>query len=312
MPVPTRYNGVALIGAVVFALLARDGRAALRGVVRCGLGFAVVSLPWWVRNAFVAGDPFFSLYRWGVYFSPTGGSRNTRTLLNMIEPDASSPLAMHPVAKLRLLLPMLLLQWPPASAEPLGLRRAVAGLLAQGSCRLGILLLAVATTGIVAIALPRGRYFVPLLPALLAVGAASWLRYGGRARWIGLALLLLAPVLPSWPEEASTCTCPARGAARRVPFPPRGEPESWGTCLTPDDLVFADDASRVVWDSGAVTIWLAASEGDFWTIVGRYPVDFVFLGGRKDLLTPRFARYFEPRPDCAKSLYQRRDRAIPR
>lgn len=305
----TRYNGLALIGAVLCVLLLRDGRAARRDILRCVLGFALVALPWWVRNALVAGDPFFSLYRWGAYFSPIGRTGNTETLLHMLEPDVSSALAMHPVAKLRLLLPMILLQWPPASAN---LSACFALLLAcwrRDRVAWGILLLSAATTGIIAIALPRGRYFVPLLPALLAVGAASWLRYGGRARWIGLALLLLAPVLPSWPREAPDLALYRALLREPPPHPAPGAREPWVACLSPDDLVFAEDASRVVWETGALTIWLAAGEADFWTIALRYPIDFVRIRTRKDLLTPRFEAEFEAPPECGGTLYRRRESA---
>ena len=303
----TRYNGIALIGAVLFALFVGGGRNRRRDVLRCLFGFALVASPWWIRNALVAGNPLFSLYRWGVYLSPVGRARNTETLLHMIAPDLGSPLAMHPIAKLRLLLPMLVLQWPPASAN----LAACAGLLLacwrRSPVALGHLLLAAATTGIVAIALPRGRYFVPLLPALLAIGAASWLRYGGRARGVGVALLLLAPVLPTWPPEAGDLAF-FRAVLRAEPGRvSRSEAEPWVACLSPADLVVAERASDVVWKTGATTIWLTCSEADFWTIVERYPVDFARVTRRKDLLTPRFHAAFEPVPDCGPTLYRRRE-----
>jgi len=302
----TRYNGVALFVAVVCVMVASGGRAAWRDVARCSFGFAAVSLPWWVRNALVAGDPFFSLYRWGAYFSPTARIGNTKTLLNMLQPDIHSEFAMDPVTKLRVSLPMILLHWPPASANLSACVALVLGSVRRDRLAWGVLLLAVATTLIVAIALPRGRYFVPLVPSLLGVGAACWLRHGGRLRGVGLALLLLAPVLPTFPQEAADLSL-YRAALRGPPTKsPRIEPEPWAACVKAGDLVLAEDASRVVWDTGAVTIWMAASNADFWTILERYPVDSVLIESRRDLLTGRFRQEFVAPPECGGALYRRR------
>jgi 4-amino-4-deoxy-L-arabinose transferase-like glycosyltransferase len=302
----TRYNGVAVLGAVLCVLLVRGGREARRDVALCLLGFVAVSLPWWLRNAQVTGNPFFSLYRWGVYFSPIGVRDDTRTLLNMLEPDVHSEMAMHPLEKLRLLLPMLLLLWPPAAANLSACAGLALACWRRERVAWGHLLLAGATTLIVAIALPRGRYFVPLLPALLAIGSASWLRYGGRLRLPGLALLLLAPLLPSVPIEAQDMALYRLmlRAPPRTAQAPRS-PEPWQACLGPGDVVFAEEASALAWKTDALTIWLSASAADFWTIVEREPVSHVYLRRRTDLRTPRFERSFEPLPGCGPFLYRR-------
>ncbi|MFP6641071.1 MAG: hypothetical protein VCC04_12570, partial [Myxococcota bacterium] len=82
----------------------------------------------------------------------------------------------------------------------------------------------------------------------------------------------------------------------------------WASCITdagPHPLVVAEDASRVVWETDATTIWLPATGEDFWTIVDDYPVEFVYLTTRQDILADPFLAHFEPREDCSPRLYQR-------
>ncbi len=299
----TRYNGIVLLPFALGWLWFDPARR--RAVSACLGGFALVALPWWVRNALVTGNPVFTYYRWGIWFSPRTRTYTT-TLLHMLEPSTSAPTAMHPLEKARLLLPAMLISWPVASANLSACVGVVVAAFRRERLSLLFLLLALATTVGLSLALPRGRYFAPLFPTLLALGVAGWMRFGGRLRAPAIALLLAAPLLPSIPREAPDLTL-----MRRLVFGSEGGEidDPWAPCVGPGDLVVAENASRVMWISDATTIWLPASERDFWRVVEAHPVTRVYLERRRELLTDRFAQAFEPMPECGPNLY--RPRAAP-
>jgi hypothetical protein len=218
----------------------------------------------------------------------------------MLEPDPGAATAMHPLEKLRLLLPTFFLRSPFVAAN---LAACVGvGLAALRRDRLAWVFaaLAVASTIGLALALPRGRYFAPLFPALAALGVAAWLRFGGRLRFAGAALVLAAPLLPAFPPEA-----PDLILLRELVLAPRSfEPEHpYTACIRAGDLVVAEDASRVAWITDATTIWLPASRRDFWRVVEAHPVDWVHLERRTELVDERFTARFPPRPECGPGLY---------
>ena len=136
----------------------------------------------------------------------------------------------------------------------------------------------------------------PVWPLLLAAGFALGGEHGA------VAQVLLGAV-----HLASIAAALALALLHAPPTQsPRVAPEPWATCVKAGDLVLAEDASRIVWDTGAVTIWVAAGNADFWTILERYPVDYVLITSRRDLLTRRFQREFEAPPECGGALYRRR------
>jgi hypothetical protein len=69
----------------------------------------------------------------------------------------------------------------------------------------------VATLVAAALTLPFGLLFAPLVPVMLALGAAAWVRHGGLLRWPALALLLLTPLMRPIPRELADLD---RGAQR--------------------------------------------------------------------------------------------------
>jgi 4-amino-4-deoxy-L-arabinose transferase-like glycosyltransferase len=302
----TKYNGGILLP---FALLylALD-RARWRAVPECAAGFALVALPWWIRNWLVTGNPLFTYNGWLIYFSPFARSYTT-TLIHMLEPDRNAPTAIAPLEKARLLLPQLLMFWPPASANLVACVGLVVACVRRNRLSLCFAGLALATTVGLSFALPRGRYFAPLFPTLFTLGIVGWLGVRSHWKWLALTALLAAPLLPAFPPSAPDLAMLKQLILRsgKVEFPAN----PWARCLAEAEqpLVVSADASKVAWVSDVVTIWLPASERDFWRVVETYPVEFADIGGRKELLNARFAQHFEARPDCGPHLYQRRPAA---
>ncbi|MGH0032557.1 MAG: hypothetical protein ACQGVC_22425, partial [Myxococcota bacterium] len=183
-----RYNGAVLL-PVALALLWWRARSP-RALALCAAGFLACVLPWWVRNLWVVGDPFYSLLNLNLYIAPlmtrVGGS-----LFFQLEPDLASGVAADPLRKALAQLPLLLGRLPFASANLAAFAGVAWGCWRRDRLCLGFAVVAVATLGVVALALALGRYFVPLVPVMLALGAAAWVNHGGRLRAPALALLLL-------------------------------------------------------------------------------------------------------------------------
>jgi 4-amino-4-deoxy-L-arabinose transferase-like glycosyltransferase len=296
----TRYNGAVLFPIALLWAFLEPRR--WQAVAWCVAGFAAVALPWWIRNLLITGDPFFTYYRWGLFFSPYTVSYST-TLLNMIEPRLDAPWAMDPREKFKLFFPMMVERSPFVAANAaacVGL--ALAALKRDRESLLFVALAAVTTVGL-AFVLARGRYFAPLFPVLLALGVAGWRRHGGRFSTLGLALLLAAPWLPPAVEKAQDLAL----FEALVPTPRRAPPPPpWAPCLGPENLVMGDDASRLAWVSDATTLWMPASAPEFWQIADGYPVEFFYVNERKDVLDHRFAAAFETVPGCGPDFYRRR------
>ena len=216
----TRYNGL-LLFPVLLALLWASHPRAMRPLLWCSAGLALVVLPWWLRNLWLTGNPVYSLLNLNLYFSPFVTGMHD-SLYYVLEPDFDSAIAMHPVAKLQRQLPELIASWPLAS---LNLAACIGVLLACARGHwpsVGFAALAIGTTLAVAFGLPQGRYFVPFLPLLLALGASGWTRYGGRLAAPALALLLLAPALALLPRTAQRPHDVARLLRMGAQRPPKG------------------------------------------------------------------------------------------
>lgn len=301
-----RYNGAVFLPVALVAVAAR-GRA--RAGLACAGGFGLVALPWWLRNQLVLGDPFYSLLNLNLWMSPEV-ERANGSLLFAVEPDLGSELAMHPLAKLRVNLPALLAHFPLASANLAALAGVVLACIRGERTSWAFAAVAGATTLAVALAFPYGRYFVPLLPALLALGSAGWWRHGGRARVPALALLLAAPLLPAIPREPPDmevfrAAVPALREARRRGAEP-GVVRAGAGCLAGRPLVIAQAAARVAWEADAIAIYAPADPDEFWRIVAEQPVAWAQVSRLPVLAGERFAEEFAPRPGCGPDVYERR------
>jgi 4-amino-4-deoxy-L-arabinose transferase-like glycosyltransferase len=300
----TRYNGIVLGLPVALTLLSQR---RLRPFLLCGLGFAAIVSPWWIRNLVVTGDPFYSLYNLTLWFAPA--TRPGFSLNYMIEPDLTSAAAMHPFEKVGIQLPQLLRQFPLVSANPAACLGVVLGALRRERLSLGFLGVAVAMTLISAVVLARGRYFVPFLPVLLALGAVGWSRAGGRVREVGLALLLLAPLLPRWPSELADLKL-TRAAFEAARFHPSAKPgpSSLQACLGHGrrPVVLAQDAERITWATDAISIKLPGRPDVFRRIVEEYPVEYLQLRDADRFPREAIEAHFEPTPGCGPGLYERR------
>jgi hypothetical protein len=175
--------------------------------------------------------------------------------------------------------------------------------------------LAIGTTLAVAFGLPQGRYFVPFLPLLLALGASGWIRYGGAVAAPALALLLLAPLLPSVPEQRNDLRMVRgffeweRNALQKDPSRYRREEAAFAAmsrCLGDRPLVLAQDAARLVWETGAIAIYASNHPEDFWRIVDEAPVEYAQMERFRKIDENEFGRRFERRSDCGPGLYERR------
>jgi len=307
-----RYNGLVLLPVILlFLALRREGISRLGW---CVAGFAAVAAPWWLRNLAVFGDPLYSPLALNLYMSPELTARNA-SLLYMLVPDLSSAVAVDPIIKATRQLPELLLEWPLASANLAACLGVAWACLRRDRLSLALAAVAAATTLGIALALPMGRYFMPLLPAVLGLGAAGWARYGGRLRIPALALLLAAPWLPEIPRPIHDVAflragmAVTRQAYRERRADPAGRQKvaaALSRCLSEDSLVVAQNAAGVTWDTGAVAIYSPASDADFWEIVEQHPVEYVHLPNFKRIARDRFESEFRAVPDCAPDLYERR------
>jgi 4-amino-4-deoxy-L-arabinose transferase-like glycosyltransferase len=309
----TRYNGLVLLPALLLLVAAR--RRRVRPCLALLAGFAVVGAPWWARNVVVAGDPTYSLLNLNLYMS-TRFLGPHQGLLYTLAPDLSSPLAMSPLAKAAGQLPALLAQWPLASANLVACLGVALACLRRDLLSLAFAVVAGATTVGISLALARGRYFMPLVPTLLALGVAGWARHGGRLRIPALALLLAAPLLPeipaAWQDIAFQQAVMARTRAayrdgRTGLDEKRDAARALSRCLGPNDLVIAEDAAEIAWLTDTIAIQMPMTEADFWTIVDEHPVRYARGARLRRISRDAFAARFRPRSDCGPDLYERRD-----
>jgi hypothetical protein len=308
----TRYNGIALAPVIALWLLIDTRR--WQPLAWCAAGFVAVALPWWLHNFVITGRPFYSLLNVNLYMAPFVRLGQT-SLIYQVEPDFASATAMHPLEKARLQLPILVRHWPLASVNLAACVGVALGCVRRDRASLAFAIFALGTTVGLAFALALGRYFVPLVPLLLVLGVAGWMRFGGRLRVPGLALLLAAPLLPAIPATAPDLALARDGVAlaRSLGAPPpavqrvRAAAEAARKCLSPGSLVVGESVSPLVWETGTLAIYLPSTREDFWDIVDSHPVDFVNIRQRRWVGRRQLARRFVARPDCGEHLYERRD-----
>lgn len=291
----TRYNGAVLLPMALGLLAVR--RAPVRSLAACALGFAAVALPWWIRNTLVAGSPTYSLLNLNLHIAPVmtrlGGS-----LFFQLEPDFTSRVAADPLVKARQQLPLLLRQLPFASANLAAFAGVLLACWRRDALSLGFAFCAGTTLLVVAFALAMGRYFAPFLPVMLALGVAGWLRYGGRLRVPALALLLLAPLLPSFPAPLPDVAW-IRGFPHEARARGPRQAAADAPCLEGHPLVLAEDAARLVWRHDVIAIYAPSRPEVIRRIAERYPIALAYLPDAGRLPDTGFAA----RPDCGPGWY---------
>ena len=303
----TRYNGALLLPAALVLVFAR--RRTPAALALCCAGFLAVAAPWWLRNLWLTGDPFYSLLNLNLWITPQPTPHGA-SLFFQQQPDLASRAAAEPVSKLAAQLPFLLGRLPFASANLVAFAGLLLGCLRRDLLCLAFTALCAATLVVAALALPLGRYLAPLFPVMLALGAAAWLRFGGRLRGPALALLLLAPALPGVPAELPDLAViratreAARGAGNGA-TPPEAL-AALRRCLAGRPLVLAQAAPRLAWDADAVAIYAPDAPPAFWHILAEQPVAFVQLDDPGRLSAERIAAALAPRPDCGPGIYERR------
>jgi 4-amino-4-deoxy-L-arabinose transferase-like glycosyltransferase len=307
----TRYNGVVLLAAAVPLLVAR--RSPLRALLALAGAFGLVALPWWVRNFLVVGDPFYSLYRWVPFMDPWVGAVGLRppadlSLWLQLDP-ASARNGVEPLGKAIELLPKFIAQFPLAAANLAALLGVLGACARRERLALGFLVLVAGTTFVIAFTFFVGRFLQPLVPVMIALGAAAWGRAPRPLGIAGLAGLLLAPLLPAFPREIPDVRLWRAVVYDRAGATPWSAPTAEadpGRCLTRHSLVVSSEASRLAWETDAIVVELPASVRDFRRILERYPVEFVHLPspspGLQRLLEANFVR----RGDCGPHIYARR------
>ena len=313
----TRYNGAVLLPLMIALLASRPDR--FRAALTCTAGFALLAIPWWIRNWVVSGDPFYSLVNYNPYMSP-GVIEPHASLLYQLDPDLASEAAIAPLQKLGRQLPLLLRHHPLAVANLVALVGVGLGCYRRDLSSWAFLALVAATTFGAALAFTLGRYVTPLVPLLLTLGAASWGRFGGRTAAPALGLLLLLQILGGPPPPFLLREAPdlalARAELGAVRERMREDPAELDAgrigrelvrCLPNQPVVLAEKAPRLAWHADATALYLPASERDFWRVVAEHPVAFVKISRFRELSRARFDAHFAPVPDCPDDLYVRRD-----
>jgi 4-amino-4-deoxy-L-arabinose transferase-like glycosyltransferase len=309
----TRYNG-GLMVVVAGLLVARaTGAWAWGPIIRCGVGFAAVAAPWWVRNLIVTGSPTYSLYGVTLYFSPELLPPNG-SLIYMLDPDLTSVAAMAPLEKLVELLPQAIAHWPLASANLLAFGGLILACVRRQRLALALFGLASVTTVLISTMALRGRYLVPFVPAAIALGLAAWSRYGGRLARPALIAAVLVPLLPlpRFPTPLYDIQL-AHGAFEqmrervRAGEAPDDRAERFARCLGERPLVIAQNGAAVNWAADTVTLHMTRTDEDFWALVDAHPVEYVRLrDGHRLHSDARFLASFDPAVRCGPGVYRRR------
>jgi 4-amino-4-deoxy-L-arabinose transferase-like glycosyltransferase len=297
----TRYNGIVVLPVALLACAARMQR--WRSVALCLAGFAAVASPWWLRNALLTGDPFFSFYGWTLQIPAGPRGDYTQSLMHYLDPTTEIARLPSAAEKAWSLLPALVASSPFLSANLVACLGLVVACARRQRTALHAALATALWTVSIAFVLPRGRYFAPLVPVVIAVGTAGFAALGRWPARLGAAGAVLVSLLPPLVPPASDLAM--LDLAMHTPRGP-ATPSAWERCPSERTLVLGERAGEIAWRTDATAIWLTATESDFWEVVERYPIDFVYLDVRRDLLTQRFRKRFAPRPDCGEHLYQRR------
>jgi hypothetical protein len=77
-------------------------------------------------------------------------------------------------------------------------------------------------------------------------------------------------------------------------------------CLGDRPLVLAQDAARLVWETGAIAIYASNHPDDFWRIVDETPVEYAQMEHFRKIDQDEFGRRFERRSECGPGFYERR------
>jgi hypothetical protein len=230
-----------------------------------------------------------------------------------LDPSTDHPAAMAPLRKLWQLLPPLLARFPLASANMAALVGALLAAVRRDRLGLGFAVIAVATTALMAMTLPNGRYLIPFVPVMVALGAAAWWRCAPIWRVPALVLLLVLPMLPPFPPETQDLELYRRvvrmGQAFDGEIPTEllagaPSPKTLARCLEGRPVVLAQDAPQLSWRTDVIAIDLPSSRKDFWRIVNEYPVRFAQIRRYPRVSRKEFEEHFEARPDCAPDLYE--------
>ncbi len=314
----TRHNGL-LLAPVALALLLRppfSWRGGVSQAARFAAGWVLVLAPWWIRNGLVSGDPFFSFS--DVYLRFALGSGREGSMLYYLDPRTSPQPGFAPDAwsKVGQTLPWLFPWWPPALMALPACLGLLLGAARRDRASLAVLALLAMTTLLLLFSVPNPRYFVPLLPTLLAVGTAAWWRFGGPLRVPALVLVLATRWIPMPIELAETAYL--RAALERVRGDPahvRGLEEASAAlrhCVPRRALVLAMDATRIGWDADAIAIYSPVRQREFWQVLEEHPVAWVQIEPSHPWArSAAFRERFVQRSDCGDDLFERRPRAPP-
>lgn len=308
----TRYNGGLLLVAGLLLQLRRPLPVA--ALLRCVAGFVAIAAPWWVRNFLVTGNPVYSLYSVTLYFTPDLIPPNA-SLIYMIEPDLASQAAMAPLEKLWVLLPDAIAHWPLASANLVACIGLLLGCARRDRGSLALFGVAAGTTVLISTMALRGRYLVPFVPAMIGLGTAGWLRFGGRLGPPAAALVLVVPLIPGLPRVPAPLydialthefLAQTRDAVRSGARPDSDAADRFAACVTDHPMVIAHNAPPLNWAADTVAIHMTRTEADFWRLVDEHPIEYVRLRPDHHLNeAPRFLARFDAAPECGPGVYRR-------
>ena len=304
----TRYNaGVLLVAGLLFL---PPSRPRWKPYALCLAGFLVAGAPWWIRNAMVTGEPFFSLYTATLWAGP---GVLPGAVLHMLDPPGVS--LTHPLIRGYSVLAEALTLWPLAAANLVAFAGLFLGCLYWSRPHLFVASAFLMTKIAVTLVIINNRYLMPFAPAMIALGSAAWILYGGRVGRILLVCVLFMPfitTIPLPPEIAGVGLLDAVREHTRT----HGEEQTlaklgatqFSDCMNEETLVIAHDATAVVWAIDNVAIQMPRSEEDFWELTNTYPVEFVISRNPPGLESGRFEEVFRPRPDCGPHIFERRVR----
>ncbi len=311
----TRYNGGLLLVVAGMLIALRHGTRQLKlsfgPILRLGLGFALLAGPWWLRNFIVTGNPIYTLYEITLHFSPMMLPVNG-SLIYMIEPDLTSPAAMDPFDKMRLLLPTAFAHWPLWTGNAVACAGWLLACIRRERLSLSLLGVTLVTTVVISTMALRGRYLIPFIPVMIGLGSAAWIRYGGQLRYPALAMMLLMPLVSPIPEALFDTRLAHQHLDQVRERTGGGESvldnmaSDFARCLGNQPLVIAHNAPAVNWASNTVTLHMTRTDEDFWRLVGDYPVEYVRLRPKHHLReNSRFLKHFSSAPECGDGVYRR-------
>ena len=304
----TRYNaGLLLVTSLVFLPM---GAPRWKPHALCLGGFILVGTPWWLRNFMVTGDPFYSLYTATLWAEPevVPGS-----VLSMVE--APEVVLSHPLLRAYEAVPSALLIWPVPAANLMAFAGLLLGCVYLSRPHLAIagayFLSKLAITFVVI----RSRYLIPFIPAVISLGSAAWVIYGGRFGKVALGLVLLMPLAPTIPVPDVF-----EGLMNQAINQVRERERSHGdasefvlrdmrvlaTCMDDTSVVLTSDATASAWFVDSIAIQMPQSEEDFWRLADAHSVEFIVGPAPNRVTSARFQKAFARRPDCGPSTFERR------